>query len=273
MAKEDQREGTIAFAAVRPASDRLGFGDLRESLVPGQRATTYGRTWVLSQPHDRNKSTVHGHIGIVTDMEVWDHEANEFKPASIEGGFATPYLLNHSTGLVVFQTRGSRIKAQSFVNALEHLLNAGSVSSWDVTLAEREMPWEEFVATVDRIERLSIRVDSPNPRFRTQLAERLVADTASASATLSMRADETGSIDTESEVVEALMEHAEDYGETTARGTTGRGGRVRWKSKRQRAQVTTRAPADPESGEVPQDELWQAGRRWNEIPFFPEDSE
>lgn len=275
MATED-RAGTVAFAAAHLVEDRLTSDDSLESaLVPGQRTTTYGRTWVLTKMRPLRGPLVAGRIGIVTDMEMWDEEASEFLPGPVEAGFATPYVLNTASGLIAFQARGSTIKPQSFVNALEHLLNESGFATWRVTLAEREMGWEEFQATVERIEYLSVRLDYPNPRFRTKLARDLVDGVDSASTTVTMRADETGSINSYSEVVGMLMEHADAYGQTTARGPTPEGGRVRWRSRRRRAtaraQMTTKAPADPETGEIATGELEELVERWSDIPFFPEE--
>lgn len=264
------RSAALAFGLVSERGPQGSLFSLRDELEGGRRATTYGRDWVMTEPKDMDGALVHGRIGIVTGVDVWDPQTNQFAPGQVEAGQATPYVLNTDSGLVVFQTRGSVIKAQSFVNAFEHLLN-GKRSRWRVTLAEREMAWEEFLRRVERIDRLSVRVDYPNPRFRSQEARDLVEGAHAASATVTWRAAEGESIDNDADVVNRLMEHAEDYGQYTAQGPASDGGRIRWRSRRRRAQITATAPADPETGEVEPDELAQASQRLNEVPFFPED--
>lgn len=269
MAAGDDRKATVSFAVVEP--DGMEFDELVGALVGGTRTATYGRTWVMTEPHV-NGDYVHGRIGIVTDVEQWDEESHEFHPGTIEAGYATPYLLHLPTRRLVFQTRGSLIKAQSFVNAFEHLLEAtDAATTWRVRLAERDMDWADFLASVERIEKMSIRMERPNPRFRSDLAEALVSDTESASATVTLRADENGSVDSDSEVVEQLMAHAEAYGNTTATGTYGAGGRITWRSRRRRARVAAPAPADPTTGEVAPADLQVQLDQWSSIPFFPTD--
>lgn len=270
LAKE--REGTIAFAMVtEPQGMRqtaLGeSADLRAALRPGVRIETYNREWVMDRPDELSRGLVHGHIGIVSQMDRWDDTTMRFLSDDLEAGIATPYVLDPDSGRLVFQTRGSTIKPQSFVNAFEKLINESSPDRWRVVLAEREMDWSTFLRMVEAVESMTIRLEKPNPRFPNDLAESLVRDTEAASATLNLRGED---IETDAEVVRLLMEHADRYGYTNARGRTRRG-LLRYVGRRNTTQVTAHVPADPETGEVSQEDLREQVERWSDIDFFTEE--
>lgn len=263
------QRGSLSFGIVEPTTQApLGVGSLRESVVPSTRAETYGRQWILTRYRELEGGLIYGRIGIVSSVDPWDPNLEDFRDGQLEAGHATPYLLDPEKARLVFQSRGSLIKPQSFVNAFQHLLNAASPGdAWRVRLAEREMSWETFTQLVDRIEVMTIRLEQPNPRFRNRLAQELVDTTRSASATVTLRGED---IDDDSAVVEQLMEHAEAYGSTNARGIANQA-RVWFRSKRRAAQVSADVPADPENGDVQPPEMLDQMDRWNEIDYFTGD--
>ncbi|MFN8223400.1 MAG: hypothetical protein U0R50_09180 [Gaiellales bacterium] len=238
---------------------------LRSALKPGAAIERYGREWRMARWNEE-KGFFNGRIGYERVGErttLWDDSVNDFKATRIREGTTSPFAIDPERGVVAFQLRPGRINPHSFTGALRALLNAsGDEEGWSVEPYVREVGFEQWVETVDRVTRLEIRLDRPNPHYHgLDEIEELIEGTRSRSARIILEADPANldGIDINDQFIVQAIEHAHEYGKITAQGASGQGGATqvepKWRSDVEGSPEEATVPADPNTREASADEL------------------
>lgn len=277
MTNGTTRRGTarIAFGSVEllsppiddggasPITDRYARA-LRESLVPGTSATRYNREWRMGQWREVSGAVL-GRIGFEAVggvAEVWDDAANDFREQRLPAGTTAPFAVELISNRVAFQIRPGVIERGTFTGALQALLNTTSdVTRWRVSPEVYEVPWDRFVAEVERIVRLDVRLDRPNPNYHgRENVEELIEGTAARMLRMIWEApeDDLGGIAIDDDFIIEAIEHAREYGDYRAIGEAVVGGerrRVQWRSEAEGVRPERRVSADPVTREAKFEEM------------------
>jgi hypothetical protein len=141
---------------------------VESALRPATAIERYGRIWRMGQwRHEDLK--IAGRIGYERAGEVaelWDQTRQDFVERQLPEGLTSPYVLDPSTGLVVFQLRAGRIKPQSFAGAFRALLNDVTPErEWRVEYLIHGEPLWHWADRAARITRLEVRIERPNPNW------------------------------------------------------------------------------------------------------------
>ena len=246
MTPRSQQSANISYAEVWAIDDLFARGvnpseELDRSLRHGTRVERYQRTWIMGRSGTAEGtfgSIVFGQLGFERDdepVDLWDSEAHDFRTQRRRHGRVSPFALHLPSGIVAFQLRANVIRPQSFTGALQLLLNEASpMLRWRVHHVTREIPWPRWTAQVERVNTLSIELVRPNPRYRSKDVRRLVEGTNSALTRLVLNAkDRPEGIDINDSLVLEAIDHANDYGEFWAKGTTPDGAESTWRSDKQ----------------------------------------
>jgi hypothetical protein len=276
----------LSFARIKA----LGFLDkeatyeqaLMDSLVPGTMVERYGRSWYMGQWHlGRDNRVILGRIGFERPdtTELWSRVAKDFEPSRLRMGQTSPFAIRLSDFNVVFQLRSGVIRQTTFTSNLQALLNEASpVGRWRVTAdVEEDVEWSTWKGSVDRVVELALRVDRPNPSYRSKRVRELVEGTNSTMVRIILNADpaDLQGIDVDDEFVTAAIDHGLEYGWIHATGEVSVDGeteRLVWKSETQGSVPTRTVSADPETREVSEaallDELEQDTDEDTDVPLL-----
>jgi hypothetical protein len=266
------RDAAVAFARVeisRVYRDRLApwkrvVDYLANSLVPGTTIERYGRVWRMGQVRSEGRVFV-GRIGYERPGEIaelWDSETRDFKETRLREGLTSPFALSNQNLVVVFQLRAGRIKANSFTGAFQALLNeAIGRPMWRVQPLVVGEDWLRWQSRVDRIDRVEVRVERPNPNYHGRgEVERIVEGTRSRLVKMifDARDDELDGLNVDDPLIREAIEHAlDDHGNVKAVGEVD-GEQTVWRSEREGAPVESRVPIDERTREARPDALrWQ----------------
>lgn len=234
------------------------------SVVTGTHVEHYRRRWTMGP------SAVHGHslvgtIGVQSETggkaDLWDDQLNDFVEHSLPEGVKTPWAINLRTMRIAFQLRKGIDKRQGFAGAFRRLLNeAGGAELWNVEPETAMAEWSDWVEAVDRITRLTVSLDRPNPHYgdRDEIEEAIEASHAR-KIRLTVEAQEGESIDPDGpELLREGIEHADaGYGRYTAVAEVG-GGTTRFDSRNRSTPPEVEVAADHESGDAFVDSLRRA---------------
>lgn len=265
------RYARVAFAQI--AHSVLGSSDagsaLEGSIVPGTAIERYDRLWRMGRVARSHRKLV-GRIGYERAGEVaelWDPELADFKEQRLKEGLTSPFALDLGTLRIAFQLRAGRIRPTSFTGAFQALLNEVAVEpSWRVhTLVDGET-FAEWSEHVRRVKRLEIRLERPNPHYGGHdYVERIIEGTHAQLAKLILEAsgEEVAGLNLDDDLIRQAIAHAldGDYGTVKAVGEEVVQGQLReteWRSEVEGSPEQTKAPIDPETREVPADELGRA---------------
>jgi hypothetical protein len=187
--------------------------------------------------------------------EFWDEDAMDFGEGAVRRAQTVPFTVDSNTLRVAFQLRGSVVRPGTFRGAFQRLLNEASPYwQWAVRLeGVSQPPWDEWIGTVDRLTSLKIHMERPNPRYRREQVRELFEKTKAAAIEIALEAEPDGALGTDEELIEAALEHAQDYGRVTATGVVLRDGkalREPWRSSAEGAVAKTSVAANPETGEA-----------------------
>lgn len=255
-----RRRGRVAFATIEART--LG-GTTREALLaalrPGTRKEHYQREWIMGQIRALDDGVIVGRIGFEHESKGgrWDDEAQDFVAVDLEDVTTSPFAISADGSRVVFQTRGQTIKPQSFVGAFQALLNAASPTErWRVHREIVERSFTEWLQIVSRVERIRVKLERPNPNYRGRrrvedLLEGLNARTAEVGAQAAT--DDPQGLDTDDDLFEELIGHADAYGSYAAVGQDPGGQRVEFSTTQQTEE--SEAEVDPVTREVPPETL------------------
>jgi hypothetical protein len=224
-----QRVANIAFAHVEARTlypEKTSFGDLLlESMVTGSRIERYQRFWRMGRPSfDQEKGFVSGKIGFQREngsTELWDDQAKDFVEGTLAIGAASAFAIRISDGRIAFQLRPGNIERQSFAGALEDLLNeSGTYDGWKVVADTTPARFNDFVSAVDRVTKVTVRVNRPNPHYggRDQV-EQLIEGAEAEFARLLVEGNQLA---TGAGLLSQAINHvAAGYGSMTAEGMNG----------------------------------------------------
>lgn len=253
-----RKVGRIAFARIY--SETLHghlTEELMKALVPGTQVEHRQREWILGRVVDAG-DIVNGKIGFerTGSGSRFDREVNDFVNQAREDGTYSLFAIEVDTLRVAFQTRSQTIKPQSFVGALQALLNhASPTERWRVEHDRTDEEFTEWLARVARIERVRVKVRRPNPRYRHDKVETLIEGLNADTAELKAKAapDDPQGIDRNDDLLQQLIGHADRYGSVDARGVDQEGHRVEYHSSRKTEEVEVEV--DPETKDVPLETL------------------
>jgi hypothetical protein len=195
-----QRVANIAFAHVEARKlfpESTSFGDLLlGSMVTGSQIERYQRFWRMGRPtFDQDLGFISGKVGFQREngsTELWDEEAKDFVEGPLAIGAASAFAIRISDGRIAFQLRPGNIERQSFAGALEDLLNqSGTYDGWKVVPDTTPARFNDFVSEVDRITKITVRMNRPNPHYgdRDQV-ESLIEDVGAEYARLLVEGDQ-----------------------------------------------------------------------------------
>jgi hypothetical protein len=252
---------TVAFARIGILHDQPPLEGLEAaliaSLVPGTMVERYDRLWRLGPPATEARK-LHGKVGYQSAgnlNEIWDDERLDF--VGVPQGQSTPYAIDLESMLIAFQVRGQQIKKNTFRGNFQGLLRQASNHDWIVRLeGVAQLPWEEWLDHIDRLVKLDVTMNRPNPRYPGTLLEDFFEGTKIAAGKLGLKAAEDGSIDIESsEFLKQSLALAENYGHYTAVGAietpVGRPAKETWKSSLEGEAAHVTVEPDPETRDVP----------------------
>jgi hypothetical protein len=261
---EDEKEVsyTIGFAkadleGLHAPSDLVSAVD--QSWEAGAEVTRYGRRWTLSRVLESDEQGVYGKIGFVKAGQLetlsFDRKQFDFVRGEAQSGVVVPFLI--SSDLVVsYQLIGSLVKENTFINALEDLLNQNmkALFAWRVSPLTFEITYEDWRQSVAHVTRFDLRLEQPNPHYHgDQIAEDLVEGLRTEYTRLTgVARDETVGIETNSTAFRQALDHVlRNYGKATLVGVDSDGAqsvfvKLRDAVSRISARVRVSAPGGPE---------------------------
>jgi len=219
----------------------------------------------MGQVADEERAVV-GRIGYerAGDLaELWDPELKDFKEERLREGLTSPFALDRSNLVVIFQLRSGRIEHHSFTGAFRALLNEASGEPiWGIRPIVQGVTWERWRESVTRVRHLEVRLERPNPNYQGRdEIERIIegAKARMVRMVFDAQEDEVEGLNLDDEVVHEAIEHARaDYGNVKAVADIDtEGGRQEsvWRSDREGAPLETRVPLDPETREARREAL------------------
>jgi hypothetical protein len=227
-------------------------GHILEAISPGQRATRYGREWIVGQTtHEKEdfgagSGSLTGRIGFQGESgtaEIWDDDIQDFVPTAIPSGLTAPFAIDLDTLTAAMQPRGSIIKINSLIGAFEALLSADG-DRWRVVGLRNPMSLEAWKNSVAKIISVKFTIREPNPHyFDAASLEDLMNDLESEAIQLEAR-NENG-LNANSEFLKQTEGHiGRGYGEGEYKGVRGEG------SQAHETVYSTRVGAEEESEEI-----------------------
>lgn len=255
---EGPRAGRIAFARIEPLTLHANAepaAALESALVPGTRIERHKRTWYMGQHRSEGTSIV-GRIGFEVSSlaELWDAERQDFSESQLMSGLTSPFAIDPDKLRVAFQLRPGLIRVKSFTGALQALMNAASPEDrWRVSQELESVSFDEWVAAVDRVLRLRVRVERPNPHYGDREHVRSLIEGANARmAELTWKADTEAldGLDVSEPFIREAIDHANSYGSYSAVGER-EDKPVQWGSDQEAAAEQREVEADPMTREVP----------------------
>ncbi len=251
------RVGRIAFATIEPmtlTASTLPAEALERALVPGTRIERHRRVWYMGQ-HRREGASIVGRIGFETSdlAELWDAERKDFSEQQLLSGLTSPFAIDPVNLRVAFQLRPGVIRVWSFTGALQALLNEASPEDrWRVSQEVQTVPFDDWVASVDRVLTLRVRVVRPNPHYDGRdNVERLIegANARMVDVVWKAEPDALDGLDVREPFVREAITHADKYGSYAAKGEV-QDLPTTWGSNEEAAAEQRTVEADLRTGEV-----------------------
>lgn len=213
----------------------------------------------MGQVKQEGKSLV-GRLGFQTESmaEIWDPEIKDFREDLLHGGTTSPFAIDPDRRRVAFQLRPGLIRVKSLTGALQALMNAASsVNRWRVTEERESVTFDAWASDVDRVIRLRIRLQPPNPHYDgRERVKQLVEGANARMAQVIWAADEAAldGLDVNEPFIREAIEHASQYGSYAATGEN-QGLPTVWGSDQESASEQRVAPTDPQTQEVTSETL------------------
>lgn len=204
--------------------------DFLDDLELGSRVARHKRTWIVG-PNGYQDVDVWGRIGFVAQgdaQEVWDEVTQDFRPVDSERGASAPFTVNRATGRLSFQFRPGLIERTAYTAALEALANRTVVARnekprWRVWPDIGEMTWQEWVERAGAVDRLSFRIELPNPNWAgRQDLENIVENSRTTLLELVYSTDDPAGLDLNDALIRQAIDHTVERGYGAARATSSR---------------------------------------------------
>lgn len=229
--------------------------DVLGAIDPSEHVTRYGREWRVSRPRLAD-GVILGKLGFVRRSPSaetrYDEQLEDF--VTIEGeasqGSFSMFAIDVDTEVLAFEERLPAIRRQSFVGALRGLLHAKD-QRWTVTLLPDATGFREFVASVDRLERVRTVIHRPNPGFvdAARNLEALIEESRAERAEVVAVAPPNETLNADAEWIQGALEQVSSDGKGTVKATgTRHGQRRHWVigARLQVAIITERDGEEPE---------------------------
>jgi hypothetical protein len=132
---------------------------------------------------------------------------------------------------------------------------------WEVEPEHRGESFPQWVERVDRVVRLTLTLEQPNPHFRRESVEELV--NGMKARMLRLQAESPEGLDINDDFIQDALDHAAEYGSYTATAEVSAQGRKKkdtYNSERQGSAKRTEVPVDPQTREVRAADLQRALR-------------
>jgi hypothetical protein len=142
---------------------------LNPHLDPDRHVTRYGREWKLSRPKEEAGFIV-GKLGFVRTSPTaemrYDDTIEDFvtDESYASQGSVSMFVVDAQREIMAFEERLPDIKCQSFLGAFRPLLHQDD-PRWSVQLLPDPTEFDEFIRSVDSIQRIRAVVRRPNPGF------------------------------------------------------------------------------------------------------------
>jgi hypothetical protein len=244
-------------------------GLLMESLIPGTPVERYNREWRMG-PVSRQGRYVQGRIGFQRTggtAELWDDSTGDFVQRAVIEGYTSPFDIDIERKLVAFQVRPGLIEPNSFIGAMEALLDEGSAyQGWSVAHVNNAIDFDEWAQSKGRIDQVLIRLERPNPHYGDrESVESVVEGANAASVTIRVVAakDDADGVNLDDPLLSEAIQHVfAGYGYFTAVAGV-RGSLDRWDSRVEGAPpVFLSQEVDPSTKEVSWPQLREALERF-----------
>ena len=259
--------GKVARARIIPPQQPSLFepdpgGETRRILVPGASTERFGRVWHVGRT-ELEDGILYGRLGFEGSgvADLWSEDDKDFQETRTPAGVASPFAIQLTGLRLVFQTRSRDIQVTSFVGAMQGILRDATGQSWRIETDRRQVTFEQWRPTVDKVTQMRFTVEPPNPNYegRPDL-ERLIESTSVSAAEIVLQSED--GIVTDADIVRQLLDHTETrgYGRDVAVGERTVSGEVVESvySSRQHGEVVVAVrPANPETGEVERETLRQ----------------
>ncbi len=233
---------------------------LRDALVPGTSVTRYGRTWRMGQ-HREEFPWIIGRIGFEAAggvTELWDDATQDFVLTPQLRGHTAPFAIELTDLRIGFQLRGQVIKPMTFRSNFRALLDQAAGTDWEVSLEGESEEWESWVAKVDRLTQLHVRLERPNPHYHGHdTVEELVQTTGARLVDVTFRAKKE-QLNKAAAVIVEMLGFAEEYGRADAKGIDPAGDELKWRQASDESIREVDVEADPKTGEALPDALKEA---------------
>jgi|ERR1039458_8850688 hypothetical protein len=252
--REDPRDSTDLFSV--PDSDAF-----LQSLRVGARETRYGRTWRMAQWHQADPQYVLGRIGfeVAGATETWSEARRDFQVTEMTQGHTSPFAVDLRTLRVAFQLRPGQIKVRTFTENFRALLEAAGPYLWEVRPESDRPSWEDWLASVARVNEVRVTIHTPNPHYEFDEAERLLEGAHARSMRIIATAgpDEVGGINIDAAWLAGVLGHAGSYGSYSAKGETPQGQATSWNQRDEGRPRRVTSGVDPQTTEVQAERLAQ----------------
>lgn len=195
-----------------------------DALSPGRSVVRYQREWIVGQTTVDNR-ILSGRIGFrgADGMaEVWNEERRDFEAVAVPAGLTAPFAVNLRSLEMALQPRGAAIKLNGLIGAFRGLLSREE-GGWRILTRHKQISFENWRASVDRITAVKFSLRKPNPRWVGAPDLQTVMETAKAEV-VSLEARSVEGLDTESGFIAQSQRHVErGYGESQYVGERGTG--------------------------------------------------
>ncbi len=246
-------ERTVYFAKITRDLRLWPFRDeLLNAIDPLRTTSRFHRTWRFSRPIEI-EGFVAAELGFIRSARAiglsYDEERLLFvttEGTANEGSFSL-FVVDTAREIVAFEARPPEIRLQSFIGAFSKLLREAGFNA-SVTPLPDTAGFHDWVATVDRLVRVRVFVQRPNPGWHhraTLEREALVQADAGAIEMVAV-APPDGTINADAEWIEGGLGQVSEHGQGKV-SAIGQIGQLRHKWSSGASPRTASIPDDPEA--------------------------
>lgn len=238
----EERSRRVAFATIRRAGqasflEETLLDDIKKALDPACKVDRYHRTWRVSKMRNIDGLEYHGgKLGFSSmkpsEQVTFDEKQGDFvshvsQSEQCDFSHFVLYVREHANDAwIVFEERPPIIRRQSFMGALQGLLNLGGVEL-KVSVDREPVTFSDWLRRVDRVTTFKGKAHVPNPQWQGRVKELEAFMTESRAETVEIVAAAAPSgpgLAVDESLLGAFVGHAESrdgkYGGYSATGET-----------------------------------------------------
>lgn len=235
------RQFSVAFASIEVrglfGAELTSFKEaLKNSWVPGEDATRYGRRWIVSRIHEIEPNLWSGRIGFVRENELesilWDRERQDFVTSAVPSGVLVPFALDLAVQRIAYQLQPPQVRPATFTGAFQSILNKQGTYDWAIRPLVRLQEFGSWRQTVEAVTEFSFVLRRPNPNYADrEEVEHLVESLELEVVRLVGHGSEGVGVNTEGTIFQQAMDHVRrGYGKASVKGRDESGQESEWKS-------------------------------------------